>query len=52
VYRVLKGNPEGKNSLKDQGVVERMGPKCTLGKLVGRVWSGFTWLRIVIAGGL
>jgi hypothetical protein len=48
VYRVLVGKPEGKNHLKDQGVDGRMGSKWTLGRLVGEVWSGFTWLRIGI----
>jgi hypothetical protein len=49
VYRVLVGRPEGKDHLKDQGVD---GIKWTLGRLVGGVWSGFTWLRIGIVGGL
>jgi hypothetical protein len=48
VYRVLVGNPEGKNHLKDYGVDGMIGLKSTLGKLVGGVWSGFTWLRIWI----
>jgi hypothetical protein len=52
VYRVLVGKPEGKNHSKDQGVDGRMGSKWTLERLVGGVWSGFTWLRIGIAGGL
>jgi hypothetical protein len=38
VYRVLVGKPEGKRPL------ER--PRCRW------VWSGFTWLRIRIVGGL
>jgi hypothetical protein len=41
VYRVLVGKPKGKRSL------ER--PRR---RLVGEVWSGFTWLRIGIVGGL
>jgi hypothetical protein len=52
VYRVLVGKPEGKNHLKDQGVDGRLGSKWTLGRLAGRVWSGFTWLRIGTVGGL
>jgi hypothetical protein len=53
VYRVLVGKPEGKIHLKDQGVDGRMGSKWTLGRLVGGgVWSGLTWLRIGIIGGL
>jgi hypothetical protein len=43
---------EGKGHLEDQGVDGRMGSKRTLGRLVGGVWSGFTWLRIGNAGGL
>jgi hypothetical protein len=52
VYRVLVGKPEGKNHLRDQDVDGRMGSKWTLGRLVGGVWSGFTWLRIGIVGRL
>jgi hypothetical protein len=52
VYRVLAGKPEGKNHLEDQEVDERMGSKWALERLVGGVWSGFTWLRIGIIGGL
>jgi hypothetical protein len=52
VYRILMGNPEGKDHLEVQGVDGRMGPKWTLGRLAGGVWSGFTWLRIGIVGGL
>jgi hypothetical protein len=52
VYTVLVGKPEGKDSLEDQGVDGRMGSKWTLGRLVGGVWSGFTWQRIGIVGGL
>jgi hypothetical protein len=52
VYRVLMRKPEGKKKLEDQGVDGRMGSKLTLGRLVGGVWSGFTWLRIGTAGGL
>jgi hypothetical protein len=52
VYRVLVGKPEGKSHLKDQGLDGRMGSKWTLGRMVGEVWSGFTWLRIGIVGGL
>jgi hypothetical protein len=52
VYKVLLRKPEGKDHLKDQGVDGRMGSKWTLRRLVGGVWSGFTWLRIGITGGL
>jgi hypothetical protein len=37
---------------KDQGVDGRMGSKWTLGCLAGRVWSGFTLLRIGTVGRL
>jgi hypothetical protein len=52
VYKVLVGKPEGKNHLKDQGIDWRLGSKWTSGRLVGGVWSGFTWLRIGIIGRL
>jgi hypothetical protein len=52
VYSVLVGKPEGKDHLKDQGVDGRMGSKWTLGRLVGGVWSGFSWLRSGAVGGL
>jgi hypothetical protein len=52
VYRVFVGKPEGKNHLQDQDVDGRKESKWTLGRLVGGAWSGFTWLRIGIVGGL
>jgi hypothetical protein len=52
VYKVLVGKPEGKNYLKDQDIDGRMGSKWSLGRLAVGVWSGFTWLRIGMAGGL
>jgi hypothetical protein len=52
VYRVLVGKPEGKDHSEDQVVDGRLGSKCILVRLVGGVWSGFTWLRIGIVGGL
>jgi hypothetical protein len=52
VYRVLVGSPKEKDHLKDEGVDARMGSKWTLGRLVGRVWSGFTWLSIGTVGRL
>jgi hypothetical protein len=45
-------SPKEKDHLEDQGVDGRMGSKWTLGIFVGVVWSGFTWLRIGIVGGL
>jgi hypothetical protein len=50
--RVLVRQPMKEDHLKDQGVEGRMGSKWTLGRLVGRVWSGFTSLRIGTVGGL
>jgi hypothetical protein len=52
VYRVLVGKPEGKRPLERPRLGWRMGSKWTLGRLVGGVWSGFTWLRIGTVGGL
>jgi hypothetical protein len=46
-------NPKEKDHLKDQGLDVRIGSKWTLGRLAGGgMWSGFTWLRIGIVGGL
>jgi hypothetical protein len=45
-------SPKEKDHLNDQGMDGRMGSKWTLGRLVGGVWSGFTWLRIGTVGGL
>jgi hypothetical protein len=52
VYRVLVEGPKERTHLEDQGVDGRRGSKWTLGRLVGGVWSGFTWLRIGTVGGL
>jgi hypothetical protein len=52
VYRVLMRKPEGKKPLERPRRRWEDGTKWTLGRLVGAVWSGFTWLRIGIAGGL
>jgi hypothetical protein len=46
-------SPKDRDHLEDRGVDGRMGSKWTIGRLVrGGVWSGFTWLRIGIIGGL
>jgi hypothetical protein len=50
--RILVEKHEGKNHLEDQGIDGIMGSKWALGRLVRGVWSGFTWLRIAIVGGL
>jgi hypothetical protein len=52
MYRNLEGKPEGKDHLKDQGIDGRTESKWTLERLVGGVWSGFTWLRIGTVDGL
>jgi hypothetical protein len=44
--------PKENNHFEDQDIDGRMGSKLSLGRLVGGVWSGFSWLRIGIAGGL
>jgi hypothetical protein len=35
-----------RDHLEDRGTDRRMGSKWTLGRLAGRVWSGFIWLSI------
>jgi hypothetical protein len=52
LYRVLVRKPKGNGHLEDQGVDGRMGSKWTLGRVVGGMWSGFTWLRIGTVGEL
>jgi hypothetical protein len=44
VYRVLVGEPKGKRRTRKTEAL--MGFEWILGKLAGRVWCGFTWLRI------
>jgi hypothetical protein len=52
VYKVLVGKPEGRRPLGRPRYRWGMGSKWILGRLVGGVWSGFTWLRIGTVGGL
>jgi hypothetical protein len=52
VYRVLMGKAEGKRPLGRPSHRWEDGIKWTLGRLVGRVWSGFTWLGIGTVGRL
>jgi hypothetical protein len=53
MYSVLVGKPEGKRPLERSRRRWEDGSKWTLGTSVGGgVWSGFTWLRIGIVGGL
>jgi hypothetical protein len=54
VYRVLVGNSEGKRPLERPRHRWEDGLKMDLREIGwgGGVWSGFTWIRIGIAGGL
>jgi hypothetical protein len=52
VYRVLVGEPEGKRPLERPRRRWEDGIKMDLREIGWWVWSGFTWLRIGIAGGL
>jgi hypothetical protein len=52
VYKVLVGKPEGKTPLKEPGCRWEDGIRMIFGRLAGRVWSRFTWLRIGTSGGL
>jgi hypothetical protein len=53
VYRVLVGRPEGKRPLERPRLRWKDGIKMDLTEIGwGRVWSGFTWLRIGTVGGL
>ena len=46
VYRVLMRIPEGKRSLRNPGVDERIILKWTLRKWDGVAWTVLIWLRI------
>jgi hypothetical protein len=52
VYRVLVRKPEGKRPLERPRRRWEDGVKMDLGEIGWGVWSGFTWLRIRIIGGL
>jgi hypothetical protein len=39
-------SPKERDHLKDRGIDRRMGSKWILGRSAGRVWNGFTWLRV------
>jgi hypothetical protein len=52
MYRFLVGKPEGKRSLERSRRRWEDGIIMDLREIGWRVWSGFTWLRIGIAGGL
>jgi hypothetical protein len=50
--RFWRKGPKKSDHMEDRGAYGKMGSKCILGRLVGGVWSGFTWLRIGAGGGL
>jgi hypothetical protein len=52
VYRVLVGKPEGKRALGRPRRRWEEGIKMDFREIGWGVWSGFSWLRIGIAGGL
>jgi hypothetical protein len=52
VYRVLVGKPEGKRPLGRPRRRWEVGVKMDLREIGWGVWSGFTWLRLGIFGGL
>jgi hypothetical protein len=52
VYRVLMGKPETKRPLERPRRRWEDGIKMDLIEIGWGVWSGFTWLRIGIFGGL
>jgi hypothetical protein len=45
VYRVVVDKPEGKRPVERPRRRWEDGIKMDLGRLVGGVWSGFTWIR-------
>jgi hypothetical protein len=51
VYNVLVGKPERKRHSEDQGIGGGVF-EWILGRLAGRMWIGFEWLRIGTGGGL
>jgi hypothetical protein len=52
MHKVLVGKPEGKRSLERPWRRWENGIKMDVREIGWGVWSGFTWLRIVIVGGL
>jgi hypothetical protein len=51
-YRLLAGNPEGRNHLEHPDVDRRIILKRILEKRNGGEWTGLIWLRIGTGGGL
>jgi hypothetical protein len=52
MYRILMGNPEGKKALERPRLRWQVGVRLNLREICWGMWSGFTWLRIGIVGGL
>jgi hypothetical protein len=50
--KLMSENLMERDQSEDPHVDDRIILKWTLKKQCGRVWNGFIWLRIVIAGGL
>jgi hypothetical protein len=48
----LVGKPEGKRPLEDLDVDGRIILEWISGKLCGKVWTGFIWLRMDTSGRL
>jgi len=45
-------NLKGRGHAEELGVNGRIISECILGKWVGKVWTGFIWLRVGTRGGL
>jgi hypothetical protein len=52
MYKVLVGKPEGKRLLGRPRRRWEGGSEWILGRLAGRMWSGFDWLRLGISDAL
>jgi hypothetical protein len=52
VYTVLVRKPEKRDHTKDRGVDGKMGSEWILERWAESGWSGFTWIRTGIGGGL
>ena len=51
VYRILIGNPQGKNHLQDPDVDGRIILRLVFRKWEVGAWTGSSWLRIRSGGG-
>jgi hypothetical protein len=52
IYRILVGQPEGKNHLQELDIGGKTILKWILERQDGLVWIGLIWLRIGTSGGL